>query len=298
MTTPARPSVAWRRTRWSRRATAAAAGLALVRGRLLADEPDPWWAAPESAVAEQWLRRLRHALLGASARSGDFMETEHQARALLGPDPFDEVARAGAHDGPRPHRARRLRAVRLRPLPHAAGRRARRQPRGGHRRPARRDPPRRAHDGHRTRRTMPGPTPGCGPTSRAGPPPSSSSMRCLEESCAGPLHPLRRRRERPASARPGSCGPGPRGSGGPPVSVASVDLRRVGPGPPPPARARPRRRAGATPGRRRAADDRPRARRGPCSARSSARPHRERDAVTARRADASPARARASSTAR
>ena len=72
--------------------TAAAAGLALVRGRLLADEPDPWWAAPESAVAEQWLRRLRHALLGASTRSADFMETEHQARALLGPDPFDEVA--------------------------------------------------------------------------------------------------------------------------------------------------------------------------------------------------------------
>ena len=72
--------------------TAAAAGVALARGRLLADEPDPWWAAPESAVAEQWLRRLRHALLAASTRSGDLMETEHQARALLGPDPFDEVA--------------------------------------------------------------------------------------------------------------------------------------------------------------------------------------------------------------
>ena len=72
--------------------TAAAAGVALVRGRLLADEPDPWWAAPESAVAEQWLRRLHHALLHASSLSGDFIEAEHQARALLGPDPFDEVA--------------------------------------------------------------------------------------------------------------------------------------------------------------------------------------------------------------
>ena len=72
--------------------TAAAAGVALVRGRLLADEPDPWWAAPESAVAEQWLRRLRHALLLASSLSGDFMEAEHQARRAAGPDPFDEVA--------------------------------------------------------------------------------------------------------------------------------------------------------------------------------------------------------------
>ncbi|HXP33544.1 MAG TPA: BTAD domain-containing putative transcriptional regulator [Acidimicrobiales bacterium] len=72
--------------------TAAAAGIALVRGRLLADEGDPWWAAPESATAEQWLRRLRHALLEASARSGDWMVVEHQARDLLGPDPFDEVA--------------------------------------------------------------------------------------------------------------------------------------------------------------------------------------------------------------
>ena len=72
--------------------TAAAAGVALARGRLLADEPDPWWAAPESAVTEQWVRRLRHALLATCLRSSDFVEAEHQARALLAPDPYDEVA--------------------------------------------------------------------------------------------------------------------------------------------------------------------------------------------------------------
>jgi len=72
--------------------TAAAAGIALARGRLLADEPDPWWAAPESAVAEQWVQRLRHALLATCLRSSDFLEAEHQARALLAPDPYDEVA--------------------------------------------------------------------------------------------------------------------------------------------------------------------------------------------------------------
>ena len=72
--------------------TAAAAGIALARGPLLADEPDPWWAAPEAAVSEQWMRRLHHAVLAASSSSGDFREAEHQARALLGRDPFDEVA--------------------------------------------------------------------------------------------------------------------------------------------------------------------------------------------------------------
>ena len=72
--------------------TAAAAGVALARGRPLADEPDPWWAAPESALAEQWVRRLRQVLLATCLRCSDFMEAEHQARALLAPDPYDEVA--------------------------------------------------------------------------------------------------------------------------------------------------------------------------------------------------------------
>jgi DNA-binding SARP family transcriptional activator len=72
--------------------SAAAAGLSLVRGPLLADERDPWWASAESAAAGQWLRRLRHALLAVAARSGDVVASEHEARRLLEADPYDEVA--------------------------------------------------------------------------------------------------------------------------------------------------------------------------------------------------------------
>ena len=72
--------------------TAAAAGLALCRGELLADEPDPWWATAESAAVAQSRQRLRHVALVASVRSLDWAESDRQARDLLATDPFDEVA--------------------------------------------------------------------------------------------------------------------------------------------------------------------------------------------------------------
>ncbi len=72
--------------------TAAAAGLSLVRGPLLADERDPWWAASESAAAEHAVRRLRHVVLAATMSVHEWPAAEQQARDLMAADPFDEVA--------------------------------------------------------------------------------------------------------------------------------------------------------------------------------------------------------------
>ncbi len=71
---------------------AAAAGLSLVRGTLLADEEDPWWAAPERAQADQLTTRLRRTALEGARAALDWRETEQQATELLAADPYDESA--------------------------------------------------------------------------------------------------------------------------------------------------------------------------------------------------------------
>ncbi len=71
--------------------TAAAAGLSLVRGPLLADERDPWWASSESAAAQQAIRRLRHVVVAAALAAREWSLAEQQATDLLAADPFDEA---------------------------------------------------------------------------------------------------------------------------------------------------------------------------------------------------------------
>jgi DNA-binding SARP family transcriptional activator/tetratricopeptide (TPR) repeat protein len=71
---------------------AAATGLALVRGPLLADEADPWWAAPERAQAENLAERLRRAALTGAQIAHDWHDAAQQASAVLTIDPYNEFA--------------------------------------------------------------------------------------------------------------------------------------------------------------------------------------------------------------
>ena len=71
---------------------AASAGLALIRGPLLADEADPWWAQAERAHAGRLVGRLRHAAAVAALRAGDANEAATHAEVALAADPFDETA--------------------------------------------------------------------------------------------------------------------------------------------------------------------------------------------------------------
>jgi DNA-binding SARP family transcriptional activator len=72
--------------------TAAAAGLALVRGPLLADEPDAQWAESERAAAGLVVLRLRHAAAAAALAAGDFASAAELASQMLAADPYDETA--------------------------------------------------------------------------------------------------------------------------------------------------------------------------------------------------------------
>lgn len=84
---------------------AAAAGLALLRGPLLADEPDPWWAQPHRARVEATVARLARTGAAAAMAAGDWRgaaDAAHLARLRL---PHDEdllrtemeaLARAGS----------------------------------------------------------------------------------------------------------------------------------------------------------------------------------------------------------
>ena len=70
---------------------AAAAGLSLVRGPLLADEPDARWADAERATAERLVARLSHTAAAAAVAAADWSGAVDLAnRALLG-DPYDEA---------------------------------------------------------------------------------------------------------------------------------------------------------------------------------------------------------------
>ena len=71
---------------------AAAAGLALVRGRLLADERDPWWAQAELTRAASLVGRLRHAAAVGALRAGAATEAATLATSALAEDSFDEEA--------------------------------------------------------------------------------------------------------------------------------------------------------------------------------------------------------------
>jgi DNA-binding SARP family transcriptional activator len=71
---------------------AAAAGLSLVRGPLLADESDPTWASAERAQSEQVIIRLHRAAMQGAAAARDWRGAEQRAVELLTTDPFDESA--------------------------------------------------------------------------------------------------------------------------------------------------------------------------------------------------------------
>ena len=72
--------------------TAASAGLSLVRGPLLADEADPWWATAERSACEELVNRLRHTAAAATMAAGDWVEVIALARNMMDTDPYDEVA--------------------------------------------------------------------------------------------------------------------------------------------------------------------------------------------------------------
>jgi DNA-binding SARP family transcriptional activator len=71
--------------------TAAAAGLSLIRGPLLADEADPWWASTDRSVAELLTQRLEHATVAAALAAGDWNGVVQASNAFLAVDPNDEV---------------------------------------------------------------------------------------------------------------------------------------------------------------------------------------------------------------
>ncbi len=70
---------------------AAATGLSLVRGPLLGDEADPWWAQTERTVAEIQVTRLQHVSVKADLAVGDWAGAVQRSNELLAADPYDEV---------------------------------------------------------------------------------------------------------------------------------------------------------------------------------------------------------------
>jgi len=69
---------------------AASAGLSLVRGPLLADEPDSWWADAERSVADRIISRLHHSASAAALAAGDWSGAAEMASRELVADPYDE----------------------------------------------------------------------------------------------------------------------------------------------------------------------------------------------------------------
>lgn len=72
--------------------TAASAGLSLVRGPLLADEPDAPWALTDRAFAERLVGRLQRVAAEGALAAGDWMKAAELARQLQLGDPYDEAA--------------------------------------------------------------------------------------------------------------------------------------------------------------------------------------------------------------
>jgi DNA-binding SARP family transcriptional activator len=71
---------------------AAGAALALVRGPLLADEPDAPWAEPDRAAADRLVARVRHGAARAALALGAWPDAAELGRQALEHDPYDEPA--------------------------------------------------------------------------------------------------------------------------------------------------------------------------------------------------------------
>jgi DNA-binding SARP family transcriptional activator/tetratricopeptide (TPR) repeat protein len=72
--------------------TVASAGLSLVRGPLLADEQDAWWADSERAATDLLISRLHQIVASTALADGDWAEAAHLAGEVLISDPYDESA--------------------------------------------------------------------------------------------------------------------------------------------------------------------------------------------------------------
>jgi len=71
---------------------AASAGLALIGGSLLADEPDPWWAQADQARVARLVGGLYHIAGSAALALGDNGDASRLAEIALAADPVDEAA--------------------------------------------------------------------------------------------------------------------------------------------------------------------------------------------------------------
>jgi DNA-binding SARP family transcriptional activator len=72
--------------------TAASAGLSLIRGPLLADEADPWWATAERSAADLLISGLHQTAAAAALAAGDWVNAAQLSNQVLVTDPYDEVA--------------------------------------------------------------------------------------------------------------------------------------------------------------------------------------------------------------
>lgn len=73
-------------------AAAATAGLGLVRGPLLPEEPEAEWAAQPRAAAERLVAGLRHMAAEAALHTGDLATAAEHALTALDADAYDETA--------------------------------------------------------------------------------------------------------------------------------------------------------------------------------------------------------------
>lgn len=71
---------------------AARAALTLVRGELLADEPDPWWAEAERTAVARTVSRAELIAAEAALAAGQPADAAAQAERVLDRDPYDEAA--------------------------------------------------------------------------------------------------------------------------------------------------------------------------------------------------------------
>ena len=71
---------------------AASAGLSLIRGPLLADEPDAAWVEAERSIADALVARVRHTAVTAAVVARDWGTAAALSDQLLAADPYDEVA--------------------------------------------------------------------------------------------------------------------------------------------------------------------------------------------------------------
>jgi DNA-binding SARP family transcriptional activator/tetratricopeptide (TPR) repeat protein len=71
---------------------AADAALALVRGPVLADEPDAPWVTGERVAAERLIAQIRLCAVTAALNAGEYATAAHLASAIVDRNPYDEAA--------------------------------------------------------------------------------------------------------------------------------------------------------------------------------------------------------------